>query len=115
MEKLVLEQYTTMQPRVKHLILVFAPYQQSLNDGVSVFALIVHYLDVVQISISPVDQPVDQVQSDAVWEDNFTVHQLCSVLSIHVTSFHLWDLPVVGEENLSVEGNVEKGVSNHYT
>lgn len=93
------------------MILVFAPYQQSLNDGVSVFALIVHYLDVVQISISPVDQSADQVQGDAMREYNFTVHQLCSVLSIHVTTFHLRDLPVVGEENLSVEGNIEEGYS----
>lgn len=114
MEKLVIEQHILVQPHVKHLILVFAPYQQSLNDGVSVFAFIVHYLDVVQISISPVDQPVDQVQGDAMWEDNFTVHQLCSVLSIHITAFHLWDLSVVGEKNLSVEDNIEKEESNHY-
>ncbi len=91
------------------MILGFAPYQQSLNDGVSVFALVVHYLDVVQISISPVNKSADQVQGDAMREDNFSVHQLCSILSIHVTTFHLWDLPVVGEENLSVEGNVEEG------
>lgn len=39
----------------------FKPHQQTLDDGVSVFALIVHHFDVVQVGVGPVDQPVDQV------------------------------------------------------
>lgn len=79
------------------------PYQQSLDDGVSVFALIVNHFYVIQVGISPVHKPVHQIQSDTVREDNFTVHQLCAVLSIHVTAFHPWRRPVVGKKQFAVE------------
>lgn len=78
-------------------------HQQSLDDGVPVLAFVVHHLDVVQIRVSPVHQPADQVQRDAVWEYDLTVHQLGSVLAVHVTALHLWDLTVVCEEHLPVE------------
>lgn len=49
-------------------------YQQSLNDGVPVLAFVVHHLNVIQVSVSPVHKLADQVQSDAVREDDFTVY-----------------------------------------
>lgn len=78
-------------------------HQQALDDGVSVLALVVHHLNVVQIGISPVHQPADEVQRDAMWEYNLAVHELGSVLAIHVTALHLRDLTVVCEEYLPVE------------
>lgn len=75
-------------------------HQQSLNDGVSVLALVVHHFDVVQVSVGPVHQPVDQVQRDAVREDDLAVHQLSTVLPIHVAALHLGDLPIVSKEHL---------------
>ena len=76
------------------------PHQQALDDGVSVLAFVVHHLDVVQVGVGPVHQPADQVQRDAVWEHDLTVHQLGAVLTVHVTALHLGDLTVVGEEHL---------------
>lgn len=80
----------------------FKSHQQSLNDGVSVLALIVDHFDVVQVGISPVNQPVDQVQGDTMGEDNLTVHQLRAVLTIHVTALHPWGGPIVCEEHFAV-------------
>lgn len=77
-------------------------HQQPLDDGVPVPALVVHHFDVVQVGVCPVHQPADQVQRDAVREHNLTVHQLGSVLAVHVAALHLWDLTVVGEEHLPV-------------
>lgn len=78
-------------------------HQQALDDGVPVFAFIVHNLDVVQIGIGPVHEPADEVQRDAVGEYNLTVHELGSVLAVHVAALHLRDLAVVCEEHLPVE------------
>lgn len=75
-------------------------HQQALDDGVPVLAFIVHHLNVVQIGIGPVHQPADEVQRDAVGEYNLTVHELGSVLAIHVAALHLRDLTVVCEEYL---------------
>ncbi len=74
-------------------------YQQSLNDGVPVLAFVVHHLNVIQVSVSPVHQLADQVQSDAMREDDFTVYQFGAVLAIHITALHLRDLAVVCEEH----------------
>lgn len=82
---------------------VCCSHQQSLDDGVSVPALIVHHLNVVQVGVSPVHQPTDQVQGDAVREHYLTVHKLGSVLAVHVAALHLWDLTIVCEEHLPVE------------
>lgn len=78
-------------------------HQQALDDGVPVLAFVVHHLDVVQIGVGPVHQPADEVQRDAVGEDDLAVHKLGSVLAVHVTALHLRDLTVVGEEDLPVE------------
>lgn len=78
-------------------------HQQALDDGVPVLAFIVHHLNVVQIGIGPVHQPADEVQRDAVGENDLTVHELRSVLAVHVTALHLRDLAVVCEEYLPVE------------
>lgn len=78
-------------------------HQQALNDGVPVLSLIVHHLNVVQVSVGPVHQPVDQVQRDAVREDDLAVHQLGAVLPVHVTALHLGDLPVVSKEHLPAD------------
>ncbi len=78
-------------------------HQQALDDGVPVLAFIVHHLNVVQIGIGPVHQPADKVQRDAVGEYDLTVHELGSVLAVHVTALHLRDLTVICEEYLPVE------------
>lgn len=78
-------------------------HQQSLDDGVSVLALVVHHLDVVQVGVGPVHQSTDEVQRDAVREDDLTVHKLRTVLAIHVAALHLGDLTVISEEHLPVE------------
>lgn len=88
--------YKTKNPRI-------SSHQQALNDGVSVLALIVHHFDVVQVRVGPVHQPVDQVQRDAVREDDLAVYQLGAVLPVHVAALHLGDLPVVGEEHLPAD------------
>lgn len=74
-------------------------YPQSLNDGVPVLAFVVHHLNVIQVSVSPVHQLADQVQSDAMREDDFTVYQFGAVLAIHITALHLRDLAVVCEKH----------------
>lgn len=84
-------------------VLCGCSHQQALDDGVPVLAFIVHHLNVVQIGISPVHQPADEVQRDAVGEYNLTVHKFSSVLAIHVTALHLRDLTVVCEEYLPVQ------------
>lgn len=66
------------------------PHQQTLDNGVAVFAFIVDHFDVVKVGVSPVHQPVHQVQSDTVGEDNLSVYQLSAVLAIHITAFHPW-------------------------
>lgn len=78
-------------------------HQQALDDRVPIFALIVHHLNVVKVGVSPVHQPADEIQRDAVGEHDLTVHEFGSVLAIHVTALHLGDLTVVCEENLPVE------------
>lgn len=78
-------------------------HQQALDDGVPVLAFIVHHLNVVEVGISPVHQPADQIQRYAVGKYNLTVHKLGSVLAIHVASLHLRNLTVVCEEYLPVE------------
>lgn len=78
-------------------------HQQALNDGVPVLAFVVYHFNVVQIGISPVHQPADKVQCDAMWKYNLTVHQLGSVLAVHVTALHLRDLTIVCEEHLPME------------
>lgn len=77
-------------------------HQQTLDDGVSVFALIVDHFNVVQVGVSPVHQPADQVQSNTMRKDNLTVHQLSAVLPIHVTAVHPWCRPIVCEEHFAV-------------
>lgn len=69
----------------------------------SVVALIVHDLNVVQIRVCPVNQPADQVQCDAVREDDLTVHELSPVLTVHVAALHRRDRTVVCEEHLPEE------------
>lgn len=84
------------------------PHLQALNDGVSVFALIVDHFNVIQVSISPVNQTVDQVQGDAMRENNLTVHQLSAVLTIHVAALNPRRRPIVCEEYFTVaEGEEE--------
>jgi len=78
-------------------------HQQALDDGVPVLAFIVHHFNVVQIGISPVHQPADEVQCDAVGEHDLTVNKFGSVLAVHVTALHFGDLTVVCEEHLPVE------------
>ena len=78
-------------------------HQESLDDGLAVLALIVHHLDVVQVGVSPVHEPADEVQRDAMREHNLTVNKLGSVLAVHVAALHLGDLTVVGEEHLPAE------------
>lgn len=80
----------------------FKPHQQALDDGVSVLALIVDHFDVVQVGVSPVHHAVDQVQCDAVGEDDLAVHQLSAVLTIHVTALHPRCRPIVCEEHFAV-------------
>lgn len=80
----------------------FKPHQEALDDGVSVFALVVDHFDVVQVSVGPVHQPVHQVQGDPVWENYFAVHQLCAVLAVHVTALHPRCRPIICEEHFSV-------------
>lgn len=77
-------------------------HQQALNDSVSVLSLIVNHFNVVQVSISPVHQPADQVQGDAMWEDDFTVHKLSAVLTIHVTALYPRSGAIISEEYFTV-------------
>lgn len=94
---------TSIQPSVK-------PHLQSLDDGVSVFALIVHHFDVVQVGVSPVHHAIDQVQCDTMGEDDLAVHQLSAVLTIHVTTLNPRRGPIVSEEHFSVaEKQAQKG------
>lgn len=84
-------------------VLYSCSHQQALDDGVSVLAFIVHHFNVVQVGIGPVHKPADKVQRDAVGENNLTVYELGTVLTIHVTSLHFRDLTVVCEEHLPAE------------
>ncbi len=86
----------------------FKPHQQALDDGVSVLALVVDDFDVVQVGVSPVHHPVDQVQCDAMGEDDLAVHQLSAVLAIHVTALHPWRRPIVCEEHFAVAEEEEQ-------
>lgn len=81
-----------------------APYHKTLEDGVPVLALVVNHLDVVQVGVGPVNHSVDQVQCDAVGEDDLAVHQLGTVLAIHVAPFHPRCGAIVSEEHFAVAG-----------
>ena len=83
-------------------------HQQALDNGVPVLSLVVHHLDVVQVGVGPVHQPADEIQRDAVGEYDLAVHQLGSVLAVHVAALHLGDLTVVCEEHLPVETEGEQ-------
>lgn len=89
--------------------LFFKPHQQALDNGLSVFALVVDHFDVVQVGVSPVHQAVDQVQCDTMGEDDFAVHQLSAVLAIHVTALHPRRRPVVREEDFAAAEEEEHG------
>lgn len=91
------------------------PHHQSLDDGVSVFALIVDHFNVIQVGIGPVNQAVDQVQGDTMRKNNLTVHQLSAVLTIHVTALNPWRRPIVCEEHFTVAGEERKDGKNKMT
>lgn len=78
------------------------PHQQALDNRVAVLALVVNHFDVIQVGISPVHQPVDQVERDAVWEDDLGVHQFGSVLAVHVAALHPRRGPIVREKHFPV-------------
>lgn len=84
------------------------PHLDTLDNGVSVLALVVDHFDVVQVSIRPVHQAIDQVQSDAMGEDELDVHQLCAVLTIHVAALYPGRGPIVCEEHFAVAEGEER-------
>lgn len=84
-------------------------HHQALDDGVPVLALVVHHLDVVQVGVGPVHHAVDQVQGDAVGEDDLAVHQLGAVLAVHVAALHPRRGAVVGEEHFAVVAEIIGG------
>lgn len=84
---------------------MISSHQQPLDNSVPVLALVVHNLDVVQVGISPVHQPADEVQRDAVGKHDLGVDEFGTILAIHVTALHLRDLTIICEEHLPAETN----------
>lgn len=77
-------------------------HQQPLDNSVAVLALVVNHFDVIQIGVGPVHQAVDQVERDAVGEDDLCVHQFGAVLAVHVAALHPRRGPIVCEKHFAV-------------
>lgn len=68
----------------------------------AVLALVVDHLDVIKIGVGPVHQTVDQVERDAVGEDDLSVHQFGAVLAVHVAALHPRRGTIVCEKHFAV-------------
>lgn len=77
------------------------PHQQALDNSVAVLSLVVNHFDVIQVGVSPVHQAVDQVEGDAVGEDDLGVHQFGAVLAVHVAALHPRSGAVVCEKHFA--------------
>lgn len=77
-------------------------HQQPLDNSVAVLALVVDHFDVIKIGIGPVHQTIDQVERDAVGEDDLSVHQFGAVLAVHVAALHPRRGTIVCEKHFAV-------------
>lgn len=73
----------------------------------AVLSLVVNHFNVIQVGVSPIHQAVDQVERDAVGEDDLSVHQFGAVLAVHVAALHPRRGPVVCEKHFAVVGEKE--------
>lgn len=74
----------------------------------AVLALVVNHFDVIKIGVGPVHQTVDQVERDAVGEDDLSVHQFGAVLAVHVAALHPRRGTVVCEKHFAVAEEKER-------
>lgn len=74
----------------------------------AVLALVVHHFDVIKVGVGPVHQTVDQVERDAVGEDDLSVHQFGAVLAVHVTALHPRRGTIVCEKHFAVAEEKEQ-------
>lgn len=74
----------------------------------AVLALVVDHFDVIKIGVGPVHQTVDQVERDAVGEDDLGVHQFGAVLAVHVAALHPRRGAIVCEKHFAVAEEKEQ-------
>ncbi len=79
-------------------------YRVSLDDRMSVLAIVIHNFDKIQISVRPVDELLDQVQRHSGRLFGFILHYLGSVGAVHIAPFHLGYHPIVREKEFSGGG-----------
>lgn len=75
-----------------------------VDNGVPVPAVVIHHIDVIQVSICPVHQLLDHIQCHSCGLLNFIIHQPGSVGAVHVAALHLGHVPIVSEEEHPAEG-----------
>lgn len=75
-----------------------------VDNVVPVPAVVIHYIDVIQVGVCPVHQLLDHVQCHSSGLLNFIIHQPRPVGAIHVAALHLGHIPIVGEKEHSAEG-----------
>jgi len=80
----------TMYQKRTHLI--------SLDDSVSVFAVVIDHLNVIQICVCPVHQLLHQVQSHCSRPLNLVIHKSCSVCTIHIAALQFGCIPIISEK-----------------
>lgn len=76
----------------------FGTHLASLDDVVSVLAIVIHNLNVIQICICPVDQLLYHVQCHCGWLLNLIIHKPASVSAIHVAPLQFAHFPIICKE-----------------
>lgn len=74
-----------------------------VDNIVPVPAMVIHYIDVIQVGVCPVHQLFDHIQCYSSGLLNFIIHKPCPVGAIHVAALHLGHIPIVGEKYHSAE------------
>lgn len=74
-----------------------------MGNGVPVLSLVIHYVDVIQVGISPIHQLLDDIQCHSCGLFNPVVHQPRPVGAVHVAALDLGSIPVISEEHHSAE------------
>lgn len=74
-----------------------------MDNVVPVPAMVIHYIDVIQVGVCPVHQLLDHIQCHSSGLLNFIIHQPRPVGAVHVAALHLGHVPIVGEKEHSAE------------
>lgn len=79
----------------------------AVDNVVSVPAVVIHHIDVIQVGVGPVHQLLDHIQRHGGGLLDFVIHQPRPVSAVHVAALHFGSAPVVGEEQHPAGSKVE--------